>query len=592
MGNQRPVLSISMLASDRLDTLPRCLESLTAIREAIPSELIIVDTSKNPAVHDLIVKYADKIEVFEWCDDFAKARNVGLNMAEGEWFMFIDDDEWFAEPEALIDFFRSGEYKEYGYAHHRIKNFHDPEFTVYTYAWVSRLMKIEEGLAFHSKVHEHFNMHNGKGKHIEATSYHSGYVFQTEEEKQKHFERNIKLLKKMEEEEPKVLRWKVQMMLEYRVIGAWKEMADYGKRVIEELWAEPDSYPLRAFASLHIGYCIALNQLQRYEEVEQVYVLVKEALEEAFISRAYMELCVAESYWGRYMYVEAREHVSEYLERYHAYMANPQDYDTGEVYGVITGDAVGDRHMHKAYNLLLHTELCLGNAHRLEELLPHLGWEKPEIHLFYGTEKEIVRVLLEKKDEKLSNEVLQRAFRSRVIRSKMWEAIHTCKETYDTKPADLYLYLDLKTWIDALNERFEELQMEQVEELRKELEDSALVNDVRFYYFMMIYMEQKALVAEKDALTFDSFTEILAQFSEYTGLYYETLYEVELQQASVEEWPKRYQAAKWLQIFFAEVGNDMKSALGCLAKVIGAYPRLAESMKYYLKRIEIDVLNG
>ena len=62
MENQKPILSISMLASDRMDTLPRCLESLTAIREAIPSELIIVDTSKNPAVHDLIVKYADKIE--------------------------------------------------------------------------------------------------------------------------------------------------------------------------------------------------------------------------------------------------------------------------------------------------------------------------------------------------------------------------------------------------------------------------------------------------------------------------------------------------------------------------------------------------
>ena len=134
--------------------------------------------------------------------------------------------------------------------------------------------------------------------------------------------------------------------------------------------------------------------------------------------------------------------------------------------------------------------------------------------------------------------------------------------------------------------------MEQVEELRKELENSVLVNDVRFFYFMMIYMEQRALVAEKEQLTFDSLTELLAQFSDYTCLYYETLYGMELQQSEVEEWPKRYQAAKWLQVFFSQVGENMKSALGCLAKVIGVYPRLAESMKYYLKRIEVDVLNG
>ena len=34
-------------------------------------------------------------EEFKWCDDFAKARNAGLEKCTGEWFMYIDDDEWF-----------------------------------------------------------------------------------------------------------------------------------------------------------------------------------------------------------------------------------------------------------------------------------------------------------------------------------------------------------------------------------------------------------------------------------------------------------------------------------------------------------------
>ena len=58
---KRPVLSISMLVSDRLDTIQRCLDSLKPIMDAIASELILVNTSKNDKVRDVIEKYTDKI---------------------------------------------------------------------------------------------------------------------------------------------------------------------------------------------------------------------------------------------------------------------------------------------------------------------------------------------------------------------------------------------------------------------------------------------------------------------------------------------------------------------------------------------------
>lgn len=53
---KRPVLSISMLVSDRLDTIQRCLDSLKPIMDAIASELILVNTSKNDKVRDVIEK--------------------------------------------------------------------------------------------------------------------------------------------------------------------------------------------------------------------------------------------------------------------------------------------------------------------------------------------------------------------------------------------------------------------------------------------------------------------------------------------------------------------------------------------------------
>ena len=107
------VLSIALLASDRRDTIKRCLESLSAIREAVISELIILDTGCSKEVREILEQYADKIADFTWCNDFSKARNVTLQMADGEWFLYLDDDEWFVETQDLIDFFQGGEYQNY-----------------------------------------------------------------------------------------------------------------------------------------------------------------------------------------------------------------------------------------------------------------------------------------------------------------------------------------------------------------------------------------------------------------------------------------------------------------------------------------------
>ena len=43
-NRKKPVISISLLASNRKETTRKCLDSLQPIMEQIPSELIIVDT--------------------------------------------------------------------------------------------------------------------------------------------------------------------------------------------------------------------------------------------------------------------------------------------------------------------------------------------------------------------------------------------------------------------------------------------------------------------------------------------------------------------------------------------------------------------
>ena len=78
------LVTISMLISNRINTVEKCFESFRPLLEQIPSEFIAVDTvgdENSDGSIDVARKYADKIVHFEWCDDFAAARNA-MNQAD------------------------------------------------------------------------------------------------------------------------------------------------------------------------------------------------------------------------------------------------------------------------------------------------------------------------------------------------------------------------------------------------------------------------------------------------------------------------------------------------------------------------------
>ena len=96
------------------------MEALRPILEQVPSELIVVDTvgeENSDGSLAIANKYATKVIPFTWCNDFSAARNVCLEYARGEWFMYQDDDEWFDDVQEFIDFFNSGECDNYNRPH-------------------------------------------------------------------------------------------------------------------------------------------------------------------------------------------------------------------------------------------------------------------------------------------------------------------------------------------------------------------------------------------------------------------------------------------------------------------------------------------
>ena len=214
---QQPVLSISLLVSNNIATIRNCMESLKPLLVHLPAELIVVDTvGEENSDGSLAVarEYTEQIERFVWCDDFAAARNAGLSKAKGEWFLYLDDDEWFEDVGELFEFFTTGEYLLYESATYRIRNYKNREGTAYSTAELGRMIKRRPNLRFISRIHETFSEFHMPCKVFSAYVHHYGYVYDSEEEKRAHEERNLKLLREELKREPDNLRLRTQLALE------------------------------------------------------------------------------------------------------------------------------------------------------------------------------------------------------------------------------------------------------------------------------------------------------------------------------------------------------------------------------------------
>lgn len=77
-----------MIVKDEAEHLPRCLESCAGLFD----EIVVVDTGSTDDTKEIAQSFGAKVFDFEWCDDFAAARNESLRHATGEWMMWLDAD--------------------------------------------------------------------------------------------------------------------------------------------------------------------------------------------------------------------------------------------------------------------------------------------------------------------------------------------------------------------------------------------------------------------------------------------------------------------------------------------------------------------
>jgi tetratricopeptide (TPR) repeat protein len=85
-----------MIVRNEERNLAECLSPVAELFD----EIIIVDTGSQDATVEIARRFTPHVHSFEWCDDFAAARNESLKHATGEWIFWLDADDRLDEANA------------------------------------------------------------------------------------------------------------------------------------------------------------------------------------------------------------------------------------------------------------------------------------------------------------------------------------------------------------------------------------------------------------------------------------------------------------------------------------------------------------
>lgn len=84
-----PTLSVCVIAKNEQDVIGRMLDCARQFAD----EMIVADTGSVDNTKDIATQKGAKVYDFEWCDDFAKARNFSFSKATCDFIMWLDCDD-------------------------------------------------------------------------------------------------------------------------------------------------------------------------------------------------------------------------------------------------------------------------------------------------------------------------------------------------------------------------------------------------------------------------------------------------------------------------------------------------------------------
>ena len=192
-------LSICLIVKNEAEMLPQCLESIRGLGD----ELIVLDTGSTDATVAIARSFGAVVHHFEWCHDFAAARNESIRHASGDWILWLDADERLdpASRSELLSLLKR-EKKPVLYRI-RIRNLKEDGVN-YSLSDAHRLFTHGRGLSFSGKIHEQISPSARKVGAEERWSTvmldHLGYSFSDERKTRKQKRNRVLLLQQLQED--------------------------------------------------------------------------------------------------------------------------------------------------------------------------------------------------------------------------------------------------------------------------------------------------------------------------------------------------------------------------------------------------------
>ncbi len=106
--DRAPLLSVCLIVKDEEEMLGACLESVANIA----GEIVVYDTGSRDRTIEIARGAGAKVIEGYWDNDFARARNVALAHASGDWVLTLDADEIFQCDSDALDALLSGADRE------------------------------------------------------------------------------------------------------------------------------------------------------------------------------------------------------------------------------------------------------------------------------------------------------------------------------------------------------------------------------------------------------------------------------------------------------------------------------------------------
>jgi tetratricopeptide (TPR) repeat protein len=191
-----------LIVRNEAKNLDRCLSSLAGKVD----QIVVVDTGSTDETVSIAMRHGARVAEFQWCDDFAAARNYALSFATGNWILVIDADEELT-PETQAALQRAVIRPQFGGFEIDIVNFmsasrHEEQFRHSP----TRLFRNLPGVKFSGRIHEQINPSLVQlglpwARLEGATILHYGYRPEEMEEKSK-IERTMALLEREVEDNP------------------------------------------------------------------------------------------------------------------------------------------------------------------------------------------------------------------------------------------------------------------------------------------------------------------------------------------------------------------------------------------------------